>query len=222
MASEVGRQHADAAAVPADEEKSLERLITRYGALQLQQPRRDAPLLVFNRFKGDMHTLSVVEMLLRKNVDDEHYGLLMRKPEENLYLSTPQGWMLILEYPPHVQGEPDTSSSSTEAYLWNPRTGGKLPLPNIQEHHDTVLMSKCRLTHSDPSHSGCVVVLLLLLYKEEGIIPHMWFCRISGGTPAWRCLPYEIPGLLGVPTRRFITVIYHRVPREALFQQLIY
>ncbi|CAO2043854.1 unnamed protein product [Urochloa humidicola] len=37
------------------------------------------------------------------------------------------------------------------------------------------------------------------------MVPHMWFCRISGGR--WRCFPYEIPNLLGVPISRFITVI---------------
>ncbi|CAL4912021.1 unnamed protein product [Urochloa decumbens] len=98
----------------------------------------------------------------------------------------------------------DHGVPSTAAYLWNPRTGDRLPLPNIHEEHDVVLMSKCSLTHKDPSHPGCVVVLLLLLFKDQGIMPHMCFCRISGGTP-WRCLPYKIPSLLGVP--RFITVI---------------
>ncbi|CAN6339323.1 unnamed protein product [Urochloa humidicola] len=177
---------ADATAV---DDESLERLIIRCGALQLQQPRRDAPLLVFNRFKGDMHTLSVVSlssssdsdddhrMLLRKNVDDEHYGLLMRKPE-NLYLSTQQGWMLILEYPPHVEGEPDTCPS-TAAYLWNPRTGDKLPLPNIHEYHDVVLIRPVHLRvmlvssgfSTQPVTSGLNWAGLVLLLAQNRHLP---------------------------------------------------
>jgi hypothetical protein len=59
--------------------------------------------------------------------------------------------MLITEFP--LEG-PDTITS-TAAYLWNPRMGdNKLPLPNIQEFHDTLLEldSRCLLTHKDPAH----------------------------------------------------------------------
>ncbi|CAN6269397.1 unnamed protein product [Urochloa humidicola] len=182
LAAEVERQHGDDAA--ADE----------------SQMRDGTPVLVFQVKKEEMHMLSVVvsdddqQLLLRKNV--EHYAHLRKL--ENLFLRTPEGWMLIMEYP---QDKPDTSS--TAAYLWNPRTGDKLPLPNIQEQHDTVLGSDCLLTHRDPSHPGCVVVLLL---RKDGMVPHMWFCRISGGR--WRCFPYEIPSFLGVPFfRRFILVV---------------
>ncbi|CAN6348759.1 unnamed protein product [Urochloa humidicola] len=157
------------------------------GGRVLQQP--DLPLLVFHGYKeDDMHMLSVSadhQIRLHKNV--EHCSLVLRR-RENLYWSTTQGWMLIMEYP--------QDGSSTAAYLWNPCTGDKLPLPNIPEHHDMVLGSRCLLTHKDPAaHPGCVVALLL----KNGAQPHMWFCHTKDGR--WRCSPYE------VPIRRFISVI---------------
>lgn len=87
MAAEVERQHADAAAAADDERQSSSS---------------------FHRHKEDVLMLSASDQILHKNLD--HYGLL-RQPG-NLYWSTQQGWMLIMEY---LQEQPYTSSAA--AYL---------------------------------------------------------------------------------------------------------
>ncbi|CAN6196549.1 unnamed protein product [Urochloa humidicola] len=169
------------------------------GRVQMMHPSPSSellPLLVFDSYKLGMHMFSVSSKSPLNNLE-RCYGHL-RRPG-NVYWATPQGWMLLMEYPSPNQGD-GANSSSTAAYLWNPRTGGKLPLPNIQDHYDTVSLptSKCLLTHSDPTHPDCFVVILLL-FKNGIIAPHMWFCRISCG--GWRNYAYEMPN------HRFISVV---------------
>ncbi|CAN6330682.1 unnamed protein product [Urochloa humidicola] len=86
--------------------------------------------------------------------------------------------MLIMEHP--------SSDETSTTYLWNPSTGDKLPLPNIQENHGLLLLSKCLLSHKDPSHPGCVVVLVC-----SGETAAVWYCHTAGGR--WRRRSHEMP-----------------------------
>ncbi|TVU27437.1 hypothetical protein EJB05_30047, partial [Eragrostis curvula] len=97
--------------------------------------------------------------------------------------TTPQGWMLII-----IKSAADDAPSSSPAFLWNPLTGDKLSLPNISKEHDIPQQCKCLLSHKDPTHHACVVVLF---HRTE---PDMWCCRVVAGVAygSWRRYTYNI------------------------------
>ncbi|KAL6839803.1 hypothetical protein ACP4OV_030491 [Aristida adscensionis] len=128
--------------------------------------------------------------------------------------ATPQGWILIVNFAaPEGDGGGDDAptSSSAAACLWHPSTGDKLPLPGITEDElDGISQGcKCVLTHKNPTHPGCVVVLLAAGTTD------MWFCRVplAGGEAAttggggWTHHSYDIgnydlPEEYRAPTKR--------------------
>ncbi|RCV23528.1 hypothetical protein SETIT_5G013300v2 [Setaria italica] len=104
--------------------------------------------------------------------------------------TTPQGWMLVMKSSPSP-----SSSSSAAAWLWNPRTGDKITLPDVEAGDDDdddgiPMYCKCLLTHKDATHPGCFVVLFD--YKE----PNMWYCKVvvdgDGHRGGWRRYTYDI------------------------------
>ncbi|KAL6642116.1 hypothetical protein ACP70R_020297 [Stipagrostis hirtigluma subsp. patula] len=110
--------------------------------------------------------------------------------------TTPQGWMLI--------------KSASTAQLWNPCTGVKLPLPDIgDEHGDIPRHCKCLLTHKDPTHPSCVVVLFPIT------TPDMWYCHVNlleTNRGSWTHCSYdignyELPEEYRPPTKRVISSI---------------
>ncbi|TVU27487.1 hypothetical protein EJB05_30101, partial [Eragrostis curvula] len=131
------------------------------------QPGHDDEMLMFSVPKQSLH-----ERLM------EHDHLA---GGNNMSWTTPQGWMLIIT---------KSSSLSSAAFLWNPLTGDKLPLPYISKEHDIPQQCKCLLSHKDPTHPACVVVLF---HRTE---PDMWCCRVAAGAAAsyggWRRYTYDI------------------------------
>ncbi|TVU27501.1 hypothetical protein EJB05_30117, partial [Eragrostis curvula] len=98
----------------------------------------------------------------------------------NMCWTTPQGWMLIIIT--------KSSSLSSPAFLLNPLTGDKLPLPDVGDEHDIPQQCKCLLSHKDPKHPSCVIVLF---HRTE---PDMWCCRVVAGAAygGWRRYTYNI------------------------------
>nr|CAB3496057.1 unnamed protein product [Digitaria exilis] len=101
----------------------------------------------------------------------------------------------------------DGTSPSSPACLWNPLTGERLPLPNIGlEEHEIPRFCKCFLTHKDPSHPGCAVVLFHLA------TPVLWYCHVAHGGDGWRRHAYDIgnypiPEAYRRPTKAIISII---------------
>ena len=133
------------------------------------------PLLVFqHRYHGqedddedvdnEMLMFSISQQSLHKNME---HGLLA-VGNSSMCWTTPQGWILLIHAPDH-----DAAVSS--ACLWNPSTGDKLPLPDIiTEEHEISYHSRCMLSHKDPNHPGCVVVL----FSYE--TPDFWYSHTAG------------------------------------------
>ena len=76
----------------------------------------------------------------------------------NMFWTSPQGWMLVIK-------STRSPSSSSAAWLWNPRTGDRITLPDVErdgDHDiDIPLDCKCLLTHRRAlrSHGAQHVVL---------------------------------------------------------------
>ncbi|CAL4911380.1 unnamed protein product [Urochloa decumbens] len=143
--------------------------------VQSSSSHNNLPMLAFHHYKQGMFMYSISDRILHKNLD--HYGHLSL--DTKLYWSTPQGWMLIMEHHP-------SRDKPSAAYLWNPSNGDELPLPKVQEDHRLSPIWRCLLSHKDPSHPGCVVVLVC---SGE---PAVWYCHTAGGGQ-WTRRSHEIP-----------------------------
>nr|CAB3471692.1 unnamed protein product [Digitaria exilis] len=163
------------------------------------------PLLVFQHWSSDNHDgehehehemlmFSLSQKRLLPAADMEP-ALVAAGHGGHMCWTTPQGWVL-------VKSPPDSSSSSSSAtsptWLWNPRTGGKISLPDVEEEHDGIPIScKCLLTYNDVTHPDCFVVLFD--YME----PTMWYCKVTAGDGrrrGWRRYTYDV-GEYEVPPR---------------------
>ncbi|CAO2161029.1 unnamed protein product [Urochloa humidicola] len=161
------------------------------------------PLLVFHHHNAaaatdEMLTFSVSQQRLHENTD-EHGGLLAAVGDAMCW-ATPQGWVLLVE----ARHETSSSLSSSPAVrLWNPCTGDELPLPDIGEEHEIPLSCRCFLSHKDPSHPACAVVLF------HRAAPEIWYCHAAGG---WRHYVYDVgdyplPEAYRAPTKQIISMI---------------
>ncbi|CAD6269230.1 unnamed protein product [Miscanthus lutarioriparius] len=183
------------------------------------------PLLVFqHRHHGqedvdnEMLMFSISKQSLHKNME---HGLLA-VGNSSMCWTTPQGWILLARARDH-----DAAVSS--ACLWNPSTGDKLPLPDIiTEEHEIPYHNRCMLSHKDPTHPGCVVVL----FSYE--TPDFWHCHTAGdggenNSISWRHHSYDIGNCASVPkppkgkkARRSIRPIKRIISVMASFQGKIY
>ena len=86
----------------------------------------------------------------------------------DMFWTSPQGWMLVIK-------STRSPSSSSAAWLWNPRTGDRITLPDVErdgdDDIDIPLDCKCLLTHKDATHPECIVVLF------DRTEPNMWYCK---------------------------------------------
>ncbi|KAG2574372.1 hypothetical protein PVAP13_7KG327123 [Panicum virgatum] len=126
----------------------------------------------------------------------------------NMFWTSPQGWMLVIK-------STRFPSSSSAAWLWNPRTGDRITLPDVErdgdDDIDIPLDCKCLLTHKDATHPECIVVLF------DRTEPNMWYCKVvdDGRRSWWRHYTYdigdyeyEVPGKdPPSPTKRVISSI---------------
>jgi len=142
------------------------------------------PLLVFHHHPdgqedGDdeMLMVSISKKTLHKNMEHE-----LLAAGNSMCWTTAQGWMILTQL-----GHGTRSSS---ACLWNPSTGNKLPLPDLGEEHQIPYHCRCLLTHKDPTHQGCVVVLF------NNAAPDLWYCHATCGdnnsSRRWRHYSYDI------------------------------
>ena len=104
----------------------------------------------------------------------------------NMFWTSPQGWMLVAS---------SRSPSSSAAWLWNPRTGDKITLPDVERDDDgggldIPMDSKCLLTRKDATHPECFVVLF------DRRQPNMWYCKVvvddDGRRRSWGRYTYDI------------------------------
>ncbi|TVU27436.1 hypothetical protein EJB05_30046, partial [Eragrostis curvula] len=85
-----------------------------------------------------------------------------------------------------------------------PLTGDKLPLSDVGDEHDITQHCKCLLSHKDPTHPACVVVLF------PYATPDMWYCRVVGDDHRrWKHYSYDIgnyalPAAYRPPTKKII------------------
>ncbi|CAD6343130.1 unnamed protein product [Miscanthus lutarioriparius] len=110
----------------------------------------------------EMLMFSVSKRSLHENVE---HGLLAAG--NSMCWTTPQGWILLLAQ--------DHGTMPSSARLWNPCLGDKLPLPDIGEEHQMPYHCRCLLSHKDPTHPGCVIVLF------NDTAPYLWYCHTAGG-----------------------------------------
>jgi hypothetical protein len=183
------------------------------------------PLLVFqHRHHGqedvdnEMLMFSISQQSLHKNME---HGLLA-VGNSSMCWTTPQGWILLAR-------ARDQDAAVSSACLWNPSTGDKLPLPDIiTEEHEIPYHNKCMLSHKDPTHPGCVVVL----FSYE--TPDFWYCHTAGDDGEnsrnnWRYYSYNIGNCASVPkppkgkkARRRIRPIKKIISDMASFRGKIY
>lgn len=158
------------------------------------------PLLVFQHQGDDdeqhemlMFSVSQKRLLLHHAADVVGPDLVAGG--DHMCWTTPQGWML------QVKPSSASPSSSSAAFLWNPRTGDKITtLPDVVDDDTGILPMECKclLTHRDATHPGCFVVLF---HRTE---PTMWYCKVAAaddgdGRRRWRRYTYDV-GDYEVPT----------------------
>ncbi|XP_066356835.1 uncharacterized protein, partial [Miscanthus floridulus] len=141
------------------------------------------PLLVFHHHPGDgqedgddeMLMFSISKQTLHKNMEHD-----LLAAGSSMCWTTAQGWILAQ----------DRGTMSSSTCLWNPSTGTKLPLPDLGEEHQIPYQFRCLLSHKDPTHPGCVVVL----FNNDA--PDLWYCHTTGdgdnSSRRWRRYSYDI------------------------------
>ncbi|OQU78594.1 hypothetical protein SORBI_3008G006350 [Sorghum bicolor] len=100
--------------------------------------------------------------------------------DNSMCWTTAQGWILLLA---------QDHGKMSLACLWNPSTGNKLPLPDLEEEHQIPYHCRCLLSHKDLTHPGCVVVL----FNNDA--PDLWYCHTGGGgdsSSRWRHCSYDV------------------------------
>ncbi|OQU82693.1 hypothetical protein SORBI_3005G005650 [Sorghum bicolor] len=138
------------------------------------------PLLVFHHQPADdqaqdnedeMLMFSISKQSLHRNMERGH----VTTGNSSMYCwSTPQGWILLAQ-------DHDT-----------------LPLPDIvEEEHQIPDHSKCLLSHKNPAHPGCVVVLF------SRVAPELWYCHTATGddnsSSRWRHCTYDVGNYPSIP-----------------------
>ncbi|CAD6270165.1 unnamed protein product [Miscanthus lutarioriparius] len=151
------------------------------------------PLLVFHHHRDgqednedEMLMFSISKQSLHRNMERRHVSA----GNSSMCWTTPQGWILLFQ-------DHGTVSS---ACLWNPSTGDKLPLPDIvgEEEHQIQYHNVCLLSHKDPAHPQCVVVLF------NCAAPDFWYCHTatsdnSSSNNNWRYHSYNIGNYPSIP-----------------------
>ncbi|PNT64453.1 hypothetical protein BRADI_4g28756v3 [Brachypodium distachyon] len=109
--------------------------------------------------------------------DQKVHDITPAKSSEKIYLTTPQGWVL-------VQSCSNSSSEDPGTYLLNPQDGSRIELPTLRD--DDVLRENCRCILSDRV-AGCGV----LVFDMQS--PVKWFCRVGVGEGCcWSRHGYDI------------------------------
>ncbi|KAG2594746.1 hypothetical protein PVAP13_5KG007500 [Panicum virgatum] len=150
------------------------------------------PLIVFQHHQSYQHEnehgmlmFSVSQKRLLPHAADMAPDLVAAG--SNMFWTSPQGWMLVIKS--------TMSPSSSAAWLWNPRTGDKITLPDVERDDDgggidIPMDSKCLLTRKDATHPECFVVLF------DRRQPNMWYCKVvvddDGRRRSWRRYTYDI------------------------------
>jgi hypothetical protein len=148
------------------------------------------PLLVFHHHPdgqedGDddeMLMFSISKQTLHKNMEHD-----LLAADNSMCWTTAQGWILLLA---------QDHGKMSLACLWNPSTGNKLPLPDLEEEHQIPYHCRCLLSHKDLTHPGCVVVL----FNNDA--PDLWYCHTGGGgdsSSRWRHCSYDVGNHLSIP-----------------------
>lgn len=130
-------------------------------------------MLMFSISKQSLH-----ENMEREHVSASNSSMCWTKPLHKA------GCQLLAQ-------DHDTASL---ACLWNPCTGDKLPLPDIvDEEHQIPYHCKCLLSHKDPAHLGCVIVLFNRAASE------LWYCHTGNNSSSWRHYSYDIGNYPSIP-----------------------
>lgn len=154
------------------------------------------PLLVFHHHpegqednedkmdkEDEMLMFSISKQSLHRNLERGNVSA----GKSSFYWTTPQGWIFLTQ-------DHDTVSL---ACLWNPCTGNRVPLPDIvKEEHQIPNHSKCLLSHKDPAHPGCVVVVFSRVAAE------LWYCHTATGdnnNRSWGHCTYDVGNYPSVP-----------------------
>ncbi|CAM0951262.1 unnamed protein product [Alopecurus aequalis] len=116
------------------------------------------------------------------------------------YFPTSYGWILVLGSPP-----------AWETFLWNPHSGDRIQLPDMEEVGDEIPdNTRCYCLLSDDVASPTCGVLIC-----DGPTPNMWYCRVNGGgSRGWLSYDYDI-GSRAVPDEN-----YHLAEQKKTFHTI--